>query len=48
MDAKVFTIKVVSYGTIVINNKTGKIVRCFATESEAWDYFYDKEQNYDE
>lgn len=48
MVVKGYTIRIVSYGTIVIENITGKIVRCFATESEAWDYFYDKEQKHEE
>lgn len=43
-----YTIKVVAYGTIVIENKSGKIVRCFAVESEAWDFLYYKEQKHDE
>lgn len=47
MAANKYTIKIVSYGTIVIENKTGKIVRCFAIESEAWDFLYYKEKNND-
>ncbi len=47
MAANKYTIKIVLYGTIVIENKTGKIVRCFAIESEAWDFLYYKEKNHD-